>query len=79
MLASVTDRFFDRVAHTPGIEEEFKRLCEPVRRELWRDTFDGRSAELVAALGEVTEAAGGTSEAGRQIAAIVANFGILAS
>jgi hypothetical protein len=78
VLASVTDRFFDRIAHTPGIEEEFKRLCEPVRRELWRDTFDGRSGELVAALDEVTDAAAGTGEAGRQISAIVANFGILA-
>jgi hypothetical protein len=77
VLASVTDQLFDRIAHTPGIEDEFKRLCGPVRRELWRDVFDGRGAELVAALDQVTGAAAGTGEAGRQIAAIVANFGIL--
>jgi hypothetical protein len=76
VLASVTDQFFDRFAHTPGIEEEFERLCGPVRRELWRDVFDGRAAELVAALDQVATAAAGIDEAGRQIRAIAANFGI---
>jgi hypothetical protein len=77
VLASLTDQLFDRIAHTPGIEEEFKRLCGPVRRELWRDVFDGRAAELVAALDQVTGAAAGTGEAGRQISALVASFGVL--
>ncbi len=76
VLASVTDQFFDRFAHTPGIEEEFERLCGPVRRELWRDVFDGRTAELVAALDEMAGAAAGTDEAGRQIRAIAADFGV---
>ena len=76
VLASVTDQFFDRFAHTPGIEEEFERLCAPVRRELWRDVFDGRTAELVAALDQMAAAAAGTDEAGRQIRAIAADFGI---
>jgi hypothetical protein len=76
VLASVTDQFFDRIAHTPGIEDKFKRLCGPVRRELWRDVFDGRAAELVAALDQVTAVAAETGEAGRQIGAVVANLGI---
>jgi hypothetical protein len=76
VLASVTDQFFDRFAHTPGIEEEFERLCAPVRRELWRDVFDGRTAELVAALDQMAAAAAGTDDAGRQIRAIAADFGI---
>ena len=76
VLASVTDQFFDRFAHTPGIEEEFERLCGPVRRELWRDVFDGRTAELVAALDEMAGAAAGPDEAGRQIRAIAADFGV---
>ncbi len=76
VLASVTDQFFDRFAHTPGIEEEFERLCAPVRRELWRDVFDGRAAELVAALDRVSQAAAGTDESGRQIRAVAASFGI---
>jgi hypothetical protein len=76
VLASVTDQFFDRFVHTPGIEEEFERLCGPVRRELWRDVFDGRAAELVAALDQVARAAAGTDEAGRQIRAIAAAFGV---
>jgi hypothetical protein len=76
VLASVTDQFFDRIAHTPDIEDEFKRLCGPVRRELWRDVFDGRAAELVAALDQVTAVAAETGEAGRQIGAVVANLGM---
>jgi hypothetical protein len=76
VLASVTDQFFDRFAHTPGIEEEFERLCGPVRRELWRDIFDGRTAELVTAFDQVTTAAAGTDDAGRQIRAIAADFGV---
>jgi hypothetical protein len=76
VLASVADQFFDRFVHTPGIEEEFERLCGPVRRELWRDTFDGRTAELVAALDQVAGAAAGTDDAGRQIRAIAADFGV---
>jgi hypothetical protein len=76
VLASLTDQFFDRFAHTPGIEEEFERLCAPVRRELWRDVFDGRSAELAAALDQVSSVAAQTDTAGRQIRAIAANFGI---
>jgi hypothetical protein len=76
VLASVMDQFFDRFAHTPGIEEEFERLCGPVRRELWRDVFDGRNGDLVAALDQVAKAAAGTDEAGRQIRAIAANFGV---
>jgi hypothetical protein len=76
VLASVTEQFFDRFAHTPGIEEEFERLCRPVRRELWRDIFDGRAAALAAALDQVAEAATGTDEAGRQIRAIAADFGV---
>jgi len=76
VLASVTDQFFDRFAHTPGIEEEFERLCGPVRRELWRDVFDGRTAELVAALDQVATAAAGIDDAGRQIRAIAADFGV---
>jgi hypothetical protein len=75
VLASVADQFFDRFAHTPGIEEEFERLCGPVRRELWRDVFDGRTAELTAALDRVAKAATGTDEAGRQIRTIAADFG----
>jgi hypothetical protein len=77
VLAAVTDQFFDRIAHTPGIEDEFKRLCGPVRRELWRDVFDGRAAELVAALDQVTASAAGTGDAGRQIGAVVASLGML--
>jgi hypothetical protein len=76
VLASLTDQLFDRIAHTPGVEDEFKRLCGPVRRELWRDVFDGRGAELVAALDQVIGAAAGTGEAGRQISDVVAGFGI---
>jgi len=76
VLASLTDQFFDRFAHTPGIEEEFERLCAPVRRELWRDVFDGRSAELAAALDQVSSVAAQTDTAGRQIRAIAANLGI---
>ena len=76
VLASVADQFFDRFVHTPGIEEEFERLCGPVRRELWRDIFDGRTVELVAALDQVAGAAAGTDDAGRQIRAIAADFGV---
>jgi hypothetical protein len=76
VLASVMDQFFDRFAHTPGVEEEFERLCGPVRRELWRDTFDGRTADLATALDHVAKAAAGTDEAGRQIRAIAADFGV---
>jgi hypothetical protein len=76
VLASVTDQFFDRFAHTPGIEEEFERLCGPVRRELWRDVFDGRTTELMAALDQVARAAAGTDESGRQIREIAAGFGV---
>ena len=78
VLASVTDTFFDRFAHTPGIEEEFERLCSPVRRELWREVFDGRSAELVTALDQVSQAAAGTDEAGREIRSVAASLGITA-
>lgn len=76
VLASVADQFFDRFAHTPGIEEEFERLCGPARQELWRDVFDGQTAELAAALDRVAVAAAGTDEAGRQIRAIAADFGV---
>jgi len=76
VLASVTDQFFDRFAHTPGIEEEFERLCGPVRRELWRDVFDGRTAELAAALDQVATAAADIDETGRQIRTIAADFGV---
>jgi hypothetical protein len=76
VLASVMDQFFDRFAHTPGIEEEFERLCSPVRRELWRDVFDGRTAELAAALERVAGSAAVTDEAARQIRAVAADFGV---
>lgn len=76
VLASVMDQFFDRFAHTPGVEAEFERLCAPVRRELWRDIFDGRSAELAEAFDQVTKVAAGTDEAGRRIRAVAAGFGV---
>jgi len=76
VLAAVTEQFFDRFAHTPGIEEEFERLCSPVRRELWPDVFDGRTAQLADALDRVASSAAATDDAGRQIRAIAADFGI---
>jgi hypothetical protein len=76
VLASVMDQFFDRFAHTPGVEAEFERLCAPVRRELWRDIFDGSSADLAEAFDQVAKVAISTDEAARRIRTVAVGFGV---
>jgi hypothetical protein len=75
VLAAAADQFFDQLVRTPGIEDEFAKLCEPVRHELWRDAFDGRTEQLRGGLTQIAEAAVGSSGAGRQIHAAAARVG----
>jgi hypothetical protein len=75
VLAAAADQFFDQLARTPGIEDEFAKLCDPVRHELWRDSFDGRTEQLRTGLAQITEAASGSRGAGRQIHAAAARVG----
>jgi hypothetical protein len=75
VLAAAADQFFDQLARTPGIEDEFAKLCDPVRHELWRDSFDGRTEQLRTGLAQITEAAAGSRGAGRQIHAAAARVG----
>jgi energy-coupling factor transporter ATP-binding protein EcfA2 len=69
VLAAVVDQFFDQFARSPGVEEEFARLCWPIRQVLWPATFDGRAAAVAAALRQVADAASASGEAARAVLA----------
>jgi hypothetical protein len=69
VLAAVVDQFFDQFARSPGVEEEFARLCWPIRQVLWPATFDGRAAAVAAALRQVADAASASGEVARAVLA----------
>jgi hypothetical protein len=56
VLSAAADEFFDSFFRTPGIQEEWAGLCEPVREELWPATFGSGTADLVAGLGRIADA-----------------------
>jgi hypothetical protein len=69
VLAAVVDQFFDQFARTPGVEEEFAKLCWPVRQVLWPTTFDGRAADMAAGLRQLADAASASGQAARAVLA----------
>jgi hypothetical protein len=75
VLAALVDQFFDRFTRTPGVEDEFVKLCRPIRHELWPETFDGRTADLTDRLSQIADAASASSKAAREVLAAAASIG----
>lgn len=71
VLAAALDQFFDIVSHTPEVEQEFETLCQPIRRDLWPDLFDGTAAALRSGLDRITAEAVATADMGRDVTAKV--------
>ena len=56
VLSAAADEFFDNFFRTPGIQEEWAALCQPVREELWPATFGSGTKDLAAGLDRIAGA-----------------------
>jgi hypothetical protein len=75
VLAASMSQFFDRFARTPDVEDEWAKLCAPIRRELWPKTFGGGAADLSAGLSRLGKAVAGSDAAARDFLAAAAGMG----
>lgn len=49
-LAAAVDQFFESAIRTNDIAREYEVVCEPYRREIWPQEFDGGTARFAADL-----------------------------
>jgi hypothetical protein len=72
VLAASMSQFFDRFARTPDVEDEWAKLCAPIRGKLWPKTFGGGAADLSAGLSRLGQAVAGSEAAARDFLAAAA-------
>lgn len=56
VLDAAVNHFQDRATLTPGVENEYETLPDPIRRRIWPELFDGPGPAAAAALARAEEA-----------------------
>ena len=56
-LAAATDALFESMVRTNDVDWEYELLCDPHRREIWPDEFDGGIPRLAADVSALHEQA----------------------